>query len=553
MSRKHSGCFATHERCGTRSVAALVISLVLGGCGGHGGGDTSAPTPTAAPAPTPAPTQNSGPSGWVAGSFLPYSTFARQCVTPRSGINPLSNQPYNDVQGTVLSQNNWLRSWSNDLYLWSDEIVDRDPANYTTLAFFDLLKTTARTASGSAKDKFHFTYATTEWLALSQSGVSAGYGVEWAVVASLPPRQIVVAYTEAGPAVAANLQRGEVVQTIDGIDVVSVNTQAAVDAFVAGLYPDQAGETHVFTLRDPRTSSVRTVTLRSENTTSRPVQNVKAVATAAGNVGYIQFNDHLATAEQELVAAIDTLRKAPITDLVLDVRYNGGGYLDIASELAYMIAGTVPTAGQPFESLRFNDKHPSINPVTGAPLTPVPFHTTTRGLSAPPGQPLPTLNLSRVFVLTGPNTCSASESIINSLRGVNVQVIQIGSTTCGKPYGFYPADNCGTTYFTIQFKTVNAAGFGDYTDGFAPMNSFGAGGTRVPGCAVADDFTHALGDPAEARFAAALAYRYGESCPAPTGFGPSSLTKPASEVSWGAVDGVIMKSPWLQNRSLSSA
>ena len=44
----------------------------------------------------------------------------------------LNNQPYNDVQGTVLSQNNWLRSWSNDLYLWSDEIVDRDPANYTT-------------------------------------------------------------------------------------------------------------------------------------------------------------------------------------------------------------------------------------------------------------------------------------------------------------------------------------------------------------------------------------------------------------------------------------
>ena len=83
------------------------------------------------------------------------------------------------------------------------------------------------------------------------------------------------------------------------------------------------------------------------------------------------------------------MRKAPITDLVLDVRYNGGGYLDIASELAYMIAGTVPTAGQTFESLRFNDKHPSINPVTGAPLTPVPFHTTTRGFSAPPGNRCP--------------------------------------------------------------------------------------------------------------------------------------------------------------------
>ena len=57
------------------------------------------------------------------------------------------------------------------------------------------------------------------------------------------------------------------------------------------------------------------------------------------------------------------------------------------------------------------------------------------------------------------HTCSASEAIINGLRGVNVQVIQIGSITCGKPYGFYSQDNCGTTYFSIQFKGVNAAGF----------------------------------------------------------------------------------------------
>ena len=61
-------------------------------------------------------------------------------------------------------------------------------------------------------------------------------------------------------------------------------------------------------------------------------------------------------------------------------------------------------------------------------------------------------------MLTGDNTCSASESIINSLRGIGVEVIQIGLTTCGKPYGFYPQDNCGTTYFSIEFKGVNAQG-----------------------------------------------------------------------------------------------
>ena len=91
------------------------------------------------------------------------------------------------------------------------------------------------------------------------------------------------------------------------------------------------------------------------------------------------------------------------------------------------------------------------------------------------------MNLSRVYVLTGGTTCSASESIINGLRGVDVEVIQIGSTTCGKPYGFYPEDNCGTTYFSIQFKGVNAAGFGDYADGFSPSNTSGAAARRVPG------------------------------------------------------------------------
>ena len=59
-------------------------------------------------------------------------------------------------------------------------------------------------------------------------------------------------------------------------------------------------------------------------------------------------------------------------------------------------------------------------------------------------------------VLTGPDTCSASESVINGLRGVDVEVNLIGGPTCGKPYGFYPQDNCGTTYFAIQFQGVNA-------------------------------------------------------------------------------------------------
>jgi len=150
-----------------------------------------------------------------------------------------------------------------------------------------------------------------------------------------------------------------------------------------------------------------------------------------------------------------------------------------------------------------------------------------------------------VYVLTGASTCSASEAIINGLRGVNVDVIQIGSTTCGKPYGFYPADHCGTTYFTVEFKGVNALGFGDYTDGFSPNNTPVVGGTRGSGCSVADDFAYALGDPNEGRFAAALQHRNTAQCPVASGNKPQALSVFRVET-----DAVVPKSVWLQNRWL---
>ncbi len=123
-------------------------------------------------------------------------------------------------------------------------------------------------------------------------------------------------------------------------------------------------------------------------------------------------------------------------------------------------------------------------------------------------------------------------------------MIQIGSPTCGKPYGFYPADNCGTTYFSIQFKGVNAKGFGDYPDGFVPG---GAGVAGVPGCQVADDFGHALGDPLEARLSAALGYAAGQPCPSPTFALASQRTALSAS---GGSDEIAVKSPWRENRIL---
>src|SRR5882757_2940430 len=139
-------------RTGNRlGITWILTAALLGGCGGGGGG-AAPPTGPKAPAP------------WVQGQFAAESTFADLCVSPRTGIDPGTAKPYPDAQGSLLDELNWLRSWTNDLYLWYDEVQDQNPANFTTDAsYFAVLKTTATTASGNPKDKFHFTYPTATW------------------------------------------------------------------------------------------------------------------------------------------------------------------------------------------------------------------------------------------------------------------------------------------------------------------------------------------------------------------------------------------------------
>jgi carboxyl-terminal processing protease len=532
----------------TTTTLIAVVLLALHGCGGGGGGGNVAPPP-------PPTGGNTGTSGWTAGVFQQASNFAARCAAPRTGTDPATLRPYPDRQGTRLDENNWLRSWSNDLYLWYDEIVDRDPALYGTLEYFDLLKTTALTPSGRPKDNFHFNMPTSEWQARSQSGVSAGYGAEWAVLAGRPPRDIRVAFTDPGsPAAdAADLRRGARVLDIDGIDVVNDNTAAGIDVIVAALYPTETGRTHVFTVRDVGAETTRQVTMTSTAITSVPVQNVGSLDTGSGVVGYLLFNEHIATAEAALVDAVNALNGMGIDDLVIDLRYNGGGFLAIASQLSYMIAGPARTDGRTFERMVFNSKHPVRNPVTGETLAPLPFADQTLGFSVSQGQPLPNLNLGRVFLLTGTGTCSASETIVNALRGIGFPVILIGDTTCGKPYGFYPTDNCGTTYFTVQFTGQNEQGFGEYPDGFSPANDPSLVGVPVTGCAVADDFDRELGAPAEARLAAALAYRETGSCPAPTVTSAGATGTARGLGLPPPIDQEVSKPAWRESRVMGGA
>ncbi|MEW5250012.1 S41 family peptidase [Microbulbifer sp. 2201CG32-9] len=500
------------------------MAVLVSACGGGGGSDDALEE--------------------GANVFLPSETFVDRCEFPRSGVDPATGRAYEDVAGTELDEKNWLRSWSNELYLWYDEIQDRDPENYELLEYFDLLVTNERTDSGARKDNFHFYIATEDWVSQSQSGVSVGYGVQWSVIESRPPREVVVAYADTEGATGLP-PRGARLLAVDGIDVESADDEVSIDTLNQGLFPSTEGEQHEFTLQY-LDNSVETVVLTASAIAADPVQSVKVVEGDMGRrVGYMLFNDHIAPAERELKEAVEVLAAQNIDELVLDLRYNGGGFLAIASQLAYMIAGSVPTAGQTFEQMRFNDKYEGVNPVTGRALEPMPFFDTTLGLSSlTEGAQLPVLNLSRVFVLTGATTCSASESIINGLRGVDVEVVQIGGQTCGKPYGFYPTDNCGITYFTIQFQGVNAKGFGDYSDGFVPA---GAGSAGVPGCEVADDFTRALGDPLESRFATALNYMASGACEVQGGAATALFEAPEG-AGLSSAEGQVFKSAWLENR-----
>lgn len=472
--------------------------------------------------------------------FEPASTFINRCQSPRSGVN-IEGDRFPDVQGSTLLENFWLRSWTRETYLFRDEVADRNPADFSDrIAYFNVLKTFATTPSGRDKDEFHFTQATDEFLAERNSAPSATYGARYIAFRTTPPRDFRIAFSEAGSPAAQtvggleNLPRGARILSIDNVDLVNANTSPEIATLNAGLFPERAGEAHSFVIEAGGVT--RTVSLVAANLSTAPVRLTRTVDTPTGRVGYILLNTFSPFAtEGAIVAAINSVRGDGAGDVVLDLRYNGGGLLAIASQLSFMIAGPSRTSGRAFERLRYNNGFSGNDPVTGQPNTPTPFFSTGLGFSLTQGAPLPSLNLGRVYVLTTEDTCSASESVINGLRGIGVEVILIGGRTCGKPFGFFPQDNCGITYFTTQFQGVNDLGFGDYADGFAAANSTDPFAVKAPGCDAADDLTRPLGDENEGLFAAALQFRADGTCPAPP---VSSKTAAAAEK--GADEGLAI-------------
>ncbi|MBI3368796.1 MAG: hypothetical protein HY021_10245 [Burkholderiales bacterium] len=117
--------------------------------------------------------------------------------------------------------------------------------------------------------------------------------------------------------------------------------------------------------------------------------------------------------------------------------------------------------------------------------------------------PANALSLSRVYILVGERTCSASEQLAVGLKPV-VDTVLVGYATCGKPVGFLPHDDsCGNTYGVVNFESVNANGDGRYFNGLTPA------------CGANEDWSKPLGSTSEPLLATALAHADGKGCTAP--------------------------------------
>ncbi len=528
------------------SAILIVANLSVASCGGSKGGGsppTVPPTgtvpPTVPPSPPPPPTPPPTATTWQKDYYLPRSTYMNRCQFVRTGTQPGTNTPYNDVRGSMLEELFYLRSLTRETYLFRSDLTDFDPSPYNKVQatfaahsekmeeYFQELKTKELTASNNPKDRFHFTYPTAEYLVLTLNIAQPSYGISWVNLGGTEVRdgrtyvkiprdyrvRFVLPDSPAAEVIAGSpkVKRGDKLLKVNGVDFLRSNNTSALNlAFGA-----PTGTSTTFVLSDVDSGQEKTVVIKPKEITQKPVNKATILEVGEEKVGYVHYTTFFTKdSDSTIHNAIKDFKSKGVTDLVLDLRYNGGGYTYVSSMLGYMIAGKSRTRGKIFSKDRYHEGAGNRNPVTGDIEPPLGFIDAGLGgpyFSIPRGTALESLNLGKVYILSTEDTCSASEGLINGLVGIDVEVILIGGTTCGKPYGFYGEDNCGITYFTIQVQSENHKGFGEYGDGFVPSTV--AEGAKLKGCTVADDFTKQLGDSAEALLAAALKYRKDGTCP----------------------------------------
>jgi carboxyl-terminal processing protease len=311
------------------------------------------------------------------------------------------------------------------------------------------------------------------------------------------------------PADLAGVKRGYKIISING------NSDLAYDGgtgthtqFVINAYANSSTITMVLQKAD--LTNV-TVSLTAAAYTSNPVLTYKTIDNGNGKiVGYIVFNSFTsdANADPKLDAAFNYFQTQGITDLVVDLRYNGGGFVSTAEYLDNLIVPAAKT-GTTMYSYYFNDilisgqqkllfNQVRRDAATNQLYNYGQFSYTVAGNTTKFTKKGP-LALSRVFFIVTGSTASASELTINNLRP-HMDVQLIGTTTYGKPVGFFDIDINKYQMYIPEFETKNASGQGGYYTGMVP------GSSTYPGVNDYDDVTKDFGDPTEALLAHALNY-----------------------------------------------
>lgn len=265
-------------------------------------------------------------------------------------------------------------------------------------------------------------------------------------------------------AATKDIKRGDLFTAVNGTQLTISNYQSLLGA---ENYTLNLAEYNGTTIVSNGKTVALTKTVLSEN----PILINKVIESGSHKIGYLMYNGFYANYDNQLNEAFGSLKAQGITDLVLDLRYNGGGSVLTATRLASMITGQF--TGQIFAKQQWNAK---INAYfeSESPESLKNNFTDKIGTT-----PINSLNLTKIYILTTKSSASASELVINGLKP-HINVVQIGDVTTGKNVGsvtLYDSPTFGTqnrnpkhryAMQPIVLKIVNSDGFGDYFNGLQP-------------------------------------------------------------------------------------
>jgi C-terminal processing protease CtpA/Prc len=309
-------------------------------------------------------------------------------------------------------------------------------------------------------------------------GISKSFGIRLqAVKINTTPGDIIfyVRYVAPNsPASDAGIQRGDIINALDGIVLTESNYYATVDKLLNETVTLSFVSENSFVL-----TPIEDKTITAMEISEDPVYLKKVFPDINGKkVGYLVYNGFRSSYNDELNAAFAYFKNEAIDELILDLRLNGGGSVLTSAYLASMIDAGAGT--ETFAKLTFNAKHTDQS---GS----YTFQNTlnvydANGTKTGEQDINRLMNINQLYVLTSGSTASASEMIINGL-GPFMSVKVIGTTTYGKNVGsitlydspssdFMDADSANSAHLyamqPIVFQIYNKLDQSDYINGFPP-------------------------------------------------------------------------------------